>query len=111
MGETARVQGQEITKGDIELVRRLIEANPLWNRTWLSKTLCLLWDWRAANGQLKDMACRALLSKLKQRGYVSLPIEHKDTQRLRNRIIRHNQELFISLDDPSSRQIIGLSGS
>jgi len=32
---------------------------------------------------------------------LSSPIEHEDTQRLRNRIIRHNQELFIFLDDPS----------
>jgi regulator of replication initiation timing len=32
---------------------------------------------------------------------LSSPIEHEDTQRLRNRIIRHNQELFIFLDNPS----------
>jgi len=32
---------------------------------------------------------------------VSLPLEHEDTQRLRNRIIRYNQELFIFLDNPS----------
>jgi FtsZ-binding cell division protein ZapB len=32
---------------------------------------------------------------------LSSPIEHEDTQRLRNRIIRHNQELSIFLDDPS----------
>jgi hypothetical protein len=29
-----------------------------------------------------------------------LPIKHKDTQRVRNRIIKHNQELFIFLDNP-----------
>ena len=32
---------------------------------------------------------------------LSSPIEHEDTQRLRNRIIRHNQEMFPFLDDPS----------
>jgi regulator of replication initiation timing len=32
---------------------------------------------------------------------LSSPIEHEDTQRLRKRIIRHNQELFIFLDDLS----------
>jgi hypothetical protein len=73
MEETTRVQGREITKDDVELVRRLIEANPLWNRTRLSKDLCLLWDWRASNGQLKDMACRALLAKLEQWGHIILP--------------------------------------
>ncbi len=73
MDETTRVQGREITKDDIELVRRLIEANPPRNRTRLSKDLCLLWNWRASNGQLKDMACRTLLSKLEQRGHIALP--------------------------------------
>ena len=75
MAETTRVQGREITKDDIELVRWLIEANPLWNRTRLSKNLCLLWDWRASNGQIKDMACRTLLSKLEQRGHITLPTQ------------------------------------
>ena len=31
---------------------------------------------------------------------LSLPIGHKDTQRIRKRIIKHNQELFIFLDNP-----------
>ena len=73
MDETIMVQGREITQDDIELVRRLIEANPSRNRTRLSKELCLLWNWRAANGQIKDMACRTLLSKLEQRGHITLP--------------------------------------
>jgi hypothetical protein len=73
MDETIRVQGREITKDDVELIRRLIEANPSWNRTKLSKELCLLWNWCAANGQIKDMACRSLLRKLEQGGYITLP--------------------------------------
>jgi hypothetical protein len=43
----------------------------------------------------KDWAIPTMIDLL------SSPIEHEDTQRLRNRIIRHNQELFIFLDDPS----------
>ncbi len=31
---------------------------------------------------------------------LSLPIKHKDTQSVRNRIIKHNQELFTFLDNP-----------
>jgi hypothetical protein len=73
MDETTTVQGREITQDDIELVRRLIEADPSRNRTRLSKELCLLWNWRAANGQIKDMACRTLLLKLEQRGHITLP--------------------------------------
>ncbi|MFW0860387.1 MAG: Druantia anti-phage system protein DruA, partial [Dehalococcoidia bacterium] len=70
------IQGREITLEDIRLIRRLINANPSWNRTRLSKELCLLWDWRSANGQIKDMACRSLLLKLEQRRYITLPPHH-----------------------------------
>ena len=73
MDEATRVQGREVSRDDIELVRRLVEGNPSWNRTRLSKDLCLLWNWRASNGQLKDMACRTLLLKLEQRGHIILP--------------------------------------
>jgi len=73
MGATIRVQGREITQDDIRLVRWLIQANPSQNRTQLSKQLCLLWNWRAANGQIKDMACRTFLLKLEQRGHITLP--------------------------------------
>jgi hypothetical protein len=37
----------------------------------------VLWNWRAPNGQLKDMAARTLLLKLEQRGYVRLPAKRR----------------------------------
>jgi hypothetical protein len=70
------VQGRSITTPDIELVRNLLDTNPSWNRTRLSKELCLLWDWRRANGEYKDIACRSLLRKLEQLGYIQLPKSH-----------------------------------
>ena len=45
--------------------------------------------------QTKDRAILKLVELL------LLPLEHEDTQRLRDRAIRHNQELFIFLDNPS----------
>jgi len=73
MDETTTVQGRGITQDDIEVVRRLIEADPSQNRSRISRDLCLLWNWRAASGRIKDMACRTLLLKLEQRGYITLP--------------------------------------
>ncbi len=73
MGETITVQGRGITEDDIELVRRLIEVDPSRNRSRLSRERCHLWNWRAATGRIKDMSCRALLLKLEQRGYITLP--------------------------------------
>ena len=74
MEGTMPIQGREVTPDDIELIRQVLNANPSWNRTRLSQELCLLWNWRAANGQVKDMACRTLLLKLEQRGHITLPV-------------------------------------
>ena len=96
MDEKIRVQGREITKDNIELVRRLLEANPSWNRTRLSKELCLLWNWRASNGQLKDMACRTLLSKLERRGYITLPAQQtagRGSRKVSIPYVPHNTDL------------------
>lgn len=60
--------------GDIRDIRRLLTENPAWNRTKISRELCELWNWRNANGQLKDMACRTLLLKLERAGHITLPI-------------------------------------
>jgi len=73
MDETTTVQGRRITQDDIAAVRRLIEADPSQNRSRLSRELCHLWNWRAASGRTKDMACRTLLLKLERRGYITLP--------------------------------------
>ena len=82
------IQGREITHDDIESVRRLVKVNPSRKLSRLSKELCVLWNWRAANGQMKDMACRAFLLKLEQGGYITLPPSQKSPDNsLRNRSI------------------------
>jgi hypothetical protein len=67
------LQGRRITASDIEIVKNLIQSNPSWNRTRLSKELCVLWDWRRSDGELKDIACRSLLRKLEHLGHIQLP--------------------------------------
>jgi len=79
MKKTIIIQGRKTTKKDIETIRQMIETNPSWNRTRLSKELCLLWNWRAANGQLKDMASRNFLLKLERRLYITLPARQRSS--------------------------------
>ena len=67
------IQGRKVTPHNIEEIKNLISINPSWNRTGLSKQLCLLWDWRRATGDLKDIACRSLLRKLEKLGHIQLP--------------------------------------
>lgn len=73
------IQGKRITHKDIELIRQIINANPSWNRTRLSRELCILWNWRATNNQLKDMACRSFLLKLERCGYITLPARQRSS--------------------------------
>jgi len=67
------IQGRLLTEKDIEWIRELIDRNPHWHRTRLSQEICAVWQWVNAAGQLKDMACRTMLLKLEQRGYINLP--------------------------------------
>ncbi|MBN1511317.1 MAG: DUF4338 domain-containing protein [Phycisphaerae bacterium] len=67
------VQGREVSGADIELIRGLLAEHPAPGRTRLSEELCRRWDWRNAQGRLKDMAARTLLLKLERAGHIRLP--------------------------------------
>ena len=60
-------------KKNIELISSLIEHNPDWHRTKLSKELCRIWGWQSGNGQIKDISCRDLLRDLDKVGIIRLP--------------------------------------
>lgn len=83
MSRFITLQGRKLSQADIETIRRLIADNPEWHRTRLSKELCTLWEWRTGNGLLKDMACRSMLRKLEQKGFVTLPAAHHSGNRRR----------------------------
>ena len=68
-----KYQGKQISTNDIEFINNLISKNPHTTRRQLSKKLCELWNWRQANGHLKDMLCRSLLLHLHRSGYITLP--------------------------------------
>ena len=79
------IQGRRCSP-DVGLIRRLLSEHPDWGRSRLSVALCELWDWRAATGQLKDMACRSLLLRLEQAGAIRLPPrQRKSPNGYRNR--------------------------
>ncbi|NIA09832.1 MAG: DUF4338 domain-containing protein [Nitrospiraceae bacterium] len=54
-------------------IRMLLRKYPLWNRSRLSRELCVRWNWQRPDGQIKDMACRELLRKLEFRDLIKLP--------------------------------------
>ena len=67
------IQGRRLSAPELAHIQRGLAEHPAWHRTRLSRELCVLWDWRNAAGQLKDMACRSLLLRLQARGLIPLP--------------------------------------
>jgi hypothetical protein len=63
-----------ITPEDITFIRQLIADHPGASRRRLSAKLCEAWQWKQANGALRDMVCRGLLLKLHRAGAIELPL-------------------------------------
>lgn len=77
-----------IATDDLILIRRLIDEVGARGRTYISKRLCEIWDWRQANGRFREIACRDLLRRLHSKGLIQLPARLKLSRRpgYRNRI-------------------------
>ena len=92
MDHSLIIQGRQIGPAELAQVRGLLAAHPDWSRYRLSRELCQVWNWRSLTGQIKDMAARALLLKLEQRGWVALPARrHLSPNRMRHKQIRRLQ--------------------
>lgn len=89
MSESMVIQGRRIGEPELALIRGLMARRPDLGRTHLSQELCRLWSWRAANGRLKDMACRTLLLKLHRAGRIELPAPRRPANNgVRNQSVR-----------------------
>lgn len=84
MSQSLIVQGRRLDGPELESLRQWVGGHPDWSRRRLSLELATQWDWRNGAGQLKDMATRALLVKLHQRGLIELPARRQiPTNRMR----------------------------
>jgi Domain of unknown function (DUF4338) len=68
-----KYRGRVVTAEDILYIRELISAHPRASRRRLSQKLCEVWQWKQANGALRDMVCRGLLLTLHRTGHIELP--------------------------------------
>jgi hypothetical protein len=68
-----RYRGREIGEEEILFIRTLIAQYPMESRRKLSVRVCEAWQWRQANGALRDMVCRGLLLMLDRAGQITLP--------------------------------------
>ena len=73
METVLRYRGRAVTTADAQFIRELIAAHPAESRRRLSQRLCEAWDWRQANGSLRDMVARGLMLALHRGGHIELP--------------------------------------
>src|SRR5438128_6441527 len=72
-----RYRGRVVTADELTFIRQLIAENPGASRRRLSEKLCEAWQWKQANGALRDMVCRGLLLMLHRAGQIQLPAVKK----------------------------------
>jgi hypothetical protein len=102
---THRYRSRDITSEEILFIRKLIRDHPELSRWKLSRQLCEAWQWKQANGALRDMLCRGLLLMLDRAGEIQLPPVRR---RVRNRLAeRARPEPLI----PDNRPVYGPLGS
>ena len=73
MADEWRYRGRTISAKDVIFIRELIAQHPDLSRRRLSRKLCEAWQWRQANGALRDMVCRGLMLMLDRAGAIELP--------------------------------------
>lgn len=66
-------RGRQLDRVQIGFIQELISQHPGASRRQLSKRLCEAWDWRQANGGLRDMVCRSMMLELHRAGHIELP--------------------------------------
>lgn len=67
------IRGREFSPSEIDLIKALVSSHSDLSRRKLSILICEKLDWRQANGNLKDRACRDVLIRLNNQGVITLP--------------------------------------
>ena len=97
-------RGHSVTGEQIALIRRLIADRPELSRWKLSRELCEAWQWKQANGALRDMVCRGLLLLLHRTGEIELP----PVRRLvRNRIAERARPARVAVEERALQGSLG----
>ena len=85
-----------ITEDDIVFIRKLIAEHAQLSRRALSAKLCEAWNWRQANGVLRDMVCRGMMLMLHRAALIELPPVRRVN---RNPMIERSAPTLVTVDE------------
>jgi hypothetical protein len=77
------VRGRSFAPEELLRIRAVIEDSPEAHRFAISKRVCEALDWRQPNGRLKDRACRDVITRLHDIGFLRLPSPRRPPVRRR----------------------------
>ncbi|MEW6747962.1 MAG: hypothetical protein AB1486_35035, partial [Planctomycetota bacterium] len=63
-------RGRQLGRAEIQRIRHAIADHPDESRLALYRRICQAWGWRRANGELRVHACRGLLRRLEEAGWI-----------------------------------------
>jgi hypothetical protein len=75
------IRGRSFTRQELLQIRTVVEESPDSHRFAISKQVCEILDWRQRNGRLKDRACRDVLTRLHEIGFLRLPAPRRPAVR------------------------------
>lgn len=73
MPDEYRYRGRIISREEMAFLRQFIADHPELSRCALSRRVCEAWQWKQANGALREMVCRSLMLALERAGHIELP--------------------------------------
>lgn len=81
------LRGRYFAPEELVQIRAWVQDSPLAHRYAISKKVCEVLDWRQPNGRLKDRACRDMLTRLHEIGFLRLPPPRRPPVRRRPALI------------------------
>lgn len=67
------IRGRHFAAEELLQIRAAVQSSPEDHRFAISKKVCEALDWRQPNARLKDRACRDVLARLHEIGFLRLP--------------------------------------
>ena len=82
LDKVIKFRNKLITNRHIDTIQKIVHKNPTISRTELSRRVCIAWNWRQANGKIRDQVCRTFLLELEAKDLITLPAKKREAPKV-----------------------------
>ncbi len=76
-----KLEGRVFTKEDVEVISKVVVANPKSTRAALSRIVCEELNWTHPDGRIKETRCRVAMLRMHEKGLIALPEAKRNPQK------------------------------